>query len=267
MPKATKAFGRLLILSWSKALVYRVDIFTYLVFSLISPLVALAVWYSVAKNGGLPLNPREVVTYYLFIMFVELMTRAWRGMYLVEQILTGKVVAYIIRPPAILWEFVTSNITTKIIQTTLPLILLLVAVILFPQFFSPNIYEPTRVLLFCLSLALAIALSFSFDLSLGMLAFWLEEAHEIHGYRFFLMQVASGILIPLSVMPPTLQAILNWLPFRYIIAAPVEIIMGQAQALATWQVIGLQALWLLGFAVVLRVLFIFGVRRYAVPGQ
>lgn len=267
MPRLVQQLSTLFVISWHKALVYRGDIAAYLIFSVVAPTVALAIWYTVATGGGLGSSPQHIITYYIFIIFVELVTRAWRGIFLVEQIRTGQIVQYILRPPAILLEFITSNLTTKVVQLVAPIMLLGGALIFFPHLFAPEIYQREHVALFIMSLLLAFILWFSLDLSLGMLAFWLEEANEIHGYRFLLSQVASGVLIPFSAMPEGMHTILSFLPFRYAVSAPVEIILGQVEGSAAWELIGIQAAWAVGFILIMRMLYFYGLRRYAIPGQ
>lgn len=266
-PGFLKQVLRLLIASWSKTLNYRADIVAYTLVSVAAPIVALAVWYTVAQSGGLGGNPQTVLTYYIAVMLVEIVTRAWRGLYIVDQIRTGAIVEQLIRPPVILLENVTSNIVTKAVQLFFPVIIFLAALLIFPHSFAPAIYELKNVILFLVSLMLATTIWFFLDIAIGLTAFWFEEAFELHTYRFLLMQIASGILIPFSAMPEIVRSFFSVLPFRYVISAPVEILLNQPVHASIGHLLVVQVGWVILTIFAVRILFVRGLRHYAVPGQ
>lgn len=257
---------RIFSLSWSLTLQYRGDLFLWLIAITATPLLSLAVWYSVAASNS-ALVPRDILTYYIIIMFVRIATSSWRGFQLSQQILNGQIVQYLIRPPAILWEFVTANLTTKIFQLIIPVPVFLAIAAWKPEYFSPAMYQPNNIIMFIPALLLAALLSFAFDLCLGLLAFWIEDAHEIMSYRFLLTQVASGVIIPFSVMPDWLFTTFSLLPFRYTVSVPAEILLGQATGTVAWQLLGWQFVWATGFFILLRMLYTKGLKIYALPGQ
>lgn len=261
-----RKMNRMWAIAWSHALQYRGDIAIWALVSAVTPLISLAIWWNAFSNGGI-LSQQEILTYYLVAMFVEYLTRSWRGVFIVQQILDGKIIKYIIRPPFILFDHITNNLTTKALQLSLPLPAAILLVAFFPQFFSAAIYNPANIALFLLSLILAMVLNFCLDFAIGLLAFWLEDAHELHSYRFLFMQVASGILIPFAVMPETVKTLFSFLPFRYIISAPVEILLGQATGAAASQLLLIQAAWVVVLIIILRFEWVRGLKRYAIPGQ
>jgi len=231
-----------------------------------TPLISLAIWYTIARSNA-NLIPRDILTYYILVILIRLITSSWRGYYLIQQILNGTIVKYLIRPPAIYWDFLVNNLTNKIFQLIFILPILVIAFIIFPDAVSPIIFSLTNLGPFLLSLLLAFIITFTFDLSLGLLAFWLEDAQELMSYRFLLTQVASGVLIPFAMMPDWLYTAFSFLPFRYIISAPAEILLGQVVGPAALQLIFYQVIWAIGFIIIMRVLFVRGLRRYAIPGQ
>ena len=172
-----------------------------------------------------------------------------------------------IRPPLIWLTILTSSLTTKILQL-LPLVVAAVIVLTaWPAALDFSSFTAPAIAMFIVSLLIAYVVSAAFDLSMGLAAFWIEEAQELMAYRFLLSQFASGVVIPFALMPSWLHATLSWLPFRYTLSAPIEILMGQVTGVAAWQLIGLQGVWALLFIVILRIMYVTGLKRYAVPGQ
>lgn len=258
---------RLFSLSLSQALQYRGDLLLWLTAITATPLLSLAIWYTVAQSSTTGLIPRDILTYYIIIMFVRVFTASWRGYHLIEQILNGDIVNYLIRPPAIWGEFLTTPLTTLSLQLTIPAVLLLTVAFTQPHLFTPAIFQLSNVFLFAASILIAFIISFAFDISLGLLAFWLEDAQELMAYRFTLTQIASGVVIPFAMMPPWLHTAFSFLPFRYIVSVPAEILLGQATGTTRLYLIGIQLVWAAVLVALMRTLFVHGRKRYATPGQ
>jgi len=110
-------------------------------------------------------------------------------------------------------------------------------------------------------------LSFTIDFILGMIAFWIEDNFQLRRYRYLLESFTSGLLIPLVFMPTALVGIIGFLPFRFIISAPAEIITGQTILINTVAILAIQAAWVV--ITILAAIFIWhkGLQRYAPPGQ
>lgn len=267
MRMLVKQIGRLFALSWAYALQYRGDIAIWALTSATTPLVSLAIWYSVSKSGYLPASTRDVITYYILIFLVAYFTRSWRGIFIIEMILNGGIIKYLLRPPVFLLEFISGNLVTKALQLAIPLPIFLIAIAVNPLWFSPELYNWGNLALFAVSLTMAYILAFAVDLSIGLLAFWIEDAMELQSYRFLLQEVASGVLIPFAFMPSAIRTAFSFLPFRYTISAPVEILLGQVQGRETLYLLVIQAAWTISMVVVMRILWVYGLRRYAIPGQ
>jgi ABC-2 type transport system permease protein len=257
---------RLFILDWSLLLAYRGEILLWLMAVTATPLLSLAIWYQVAKSSG-PSLQQEILTYYLLLIVVRSASTSWRGYELIREILNGHVISYLIRPPVIFWEFVTEFLTTKVLFLTPSVLIAALLILISPQSFSPTIFSLPHLGLFSISLLLAVILSFTFDICLGLTAFWLEDAQELMAFRFLLTQVASGVLIPFSLMPSWLHFALSFLPFRYTVSAPVEILLGQITGLAALQLLGIQLIWSIGLILLMRFLFVRGLKHYVIPGQ
>jgi ABC-2 type transport system permease protein len=68
------------------------------------------------------------------------------------------------------------------------------------------------------------------------------------------------------VLPSWVQVIADWLPFRYIIALPVEVLMGRAEPSLIVKGIVVQVAWLTICLIAKRLLWHFGLRQYTAVG-
>ena len=83
------------------------------------------------------------------------------------------------------------------------------------------------LLLFALSLAGAWLITFFADYLLGMLGFWTSQSIAFVQAFFVLRMLFSGVLAPLAMFPSGIHAALQWLPFRYMLSFPVEVLTGR----------------------------------------
>lgn len=259
--------ARLFALEWSRLLQYRADLLMWMAAESAIPLVSLAIWYTVARSQSSPLSATDTFTYYVIIMFVIIATNAWNGFFLARSILNGEIIQYLTRPISPFWPQIANNLMEKALKLTFPLPLALFIFAFWPDYFSPAIYQPAHIAFFIISLILAAALSFVLDLHFGVLAFWLEDIVQLRRYKDILQQATSGILIPLAFLPPVIRYFFAALPFRYMISAPAEILLGQATGLSVLRLLLIQAVWLVTLISTLTVLWRRGLKIYAVPGQ
>lgn len=259
--------GRIFALEWSTMLQYRADLLMWTAAESAMPLVSLAIWSTVAKSAATGPTPLDIRTYYIIVIYLMIITNAWNGFFFSRSILNGEIIQWLTRPVSPWWPHIANNLTEKIIKLVIPLPAVLVALILFPHFFSSALYQPAHVVLFLFSVPLAVTLSFCLDMLFGVLAFWLEDIAQIRRYKDILQQTTSGILIPLVWLPDVLRPIFTALPFRYIISAPAEILLGQAEGSAALQLLALQFMWIALLIVTLVILWRRGLKIYAVPGQ
>jgi ABC-2 type transport system permease protein len=120
--------------------------------------------------------------------------------------------------------------------------------------------------LFVLSVAMAWLLSFLVQATFGMLSFWFDQTLGLFGVWFGLWAVFSGYVAPLGLFPEWAQAILRWLPFRAMLAVPVELLGGFTRAEDAAFDVGMQAVWVAVFFGLAVFVWSHGVRRYGAFG-
>jgi ABC-2 type transport system permease protein len=163
------------------------------------------------------------------------------------------------------WELAAANVAYKLAQAV---ILLPIWALLWKLLGgTPYQLTATNFALFLLTLTLAAALNFLVGYCFGMLAFWTVRIGGFYemfawGIGYFL----SGRLAPLEVLPSWVQVIADWLPFRYIIALPVEVLMGRAEPSLIVKGIVVQVAWLTICLIAKRLLWHFGLRQYTAVG-
>jgi ABC-2 type transport system permease protein len=258
---------RIFLIQWSTMLQYRANIVLWLISEIMPPLIAMAIWYKIAQSGTSETSPQEIRAYYIFVIFVSLVTQAWTGFFLAREILDGQIAQDLTRPLSVFWRHIANHVAEKIFKLIVPSLAIALLVFTMPNILFPTPPNLTQVILFFPSLILATILSFTLSAALGLLAFWLEDAYQILRFKDLLEELASGRLIPYALLPPFAYGILSALPFRHTISVPVEILLGQIQEHNIIRFLIYQTVWIVIFLVINRTLWKAGLKRYAVPAQ
>jgi ABC-2 type transport system permease protein len=97
--------------------------------------------------------------------------------------------------------------------------------------------------------AFLVSVGFSFlivaaiNFAVGTFALRLQSILGLLRAKFFLLELFSGLLLPMTFFPHTVQKILDLMPFQYISYIPMLIYLGKLQGAALASAIALQVFW------------------------
>jgi ABC-2 type transport system permease protein len=84
--------------------------------------------------------------------------------------------------------------------------------------------------------------------------------------KYLVLELLSGLLIPPTLFPKSVQPILNWLPFPHMNFTPGRIYLGLVAGGAAWGALGIQAAWVAALLLAGRALWASTRRRVTVQG-
>ena len=87
----------------------------------------------------------------------------------------------------------------------------------------------TRPLAFLASLVFSFLIFAALNFLVGTCAVYLHSILGLIRAKYFLVEILSGLLIPISFFPESLAQISGWLPFQLISFTPLMIYMGKFQ--------------------------------------
>lgn len=126
--------------------------------------------------------------------------------------------------------------------------------------------SPAAAGLYAVSLALAYLITVLIGVALGLIAFWTLEFSGFMMMYTFINAFFSGALVPLTFFPAWLRTLAELLPFQTQAFLPVSIYLGQLQGEAAARAIGVQLVWVVLLAAVIRLGWGRAVRRVIVQG-
>ena len=124
----------------------------------------------------------------------------------------------------------------------------------------------TNGLAFLPALILAWALRFFWGYWLALLAFWTARADALLALQDSLVFLLAGQVAPVALLPGALKTLAVILPFRYMVAFPVEVISGALSQTEMLTGFALQFGWTLLAIGLYAVLWRTGLRRYTAVG-
>ncbi len=240
-----RAAPTLFRIGFSEAIAYRAELLVW-VLSTTMPLIMLALWSAVALDGPVGrFGQPQFVAYFLATFVVRQLTGAWVSWEMNFEVRQGTLAMRLLRPIHPLWSYAVENLAA------LPMRLLVagpVAVIaLFIVGRSQLSKDPVIWLIWCVAMLGAWLVTFLANLIVGCLALYMESSLKLMDLWLALFFVFSGYLVPVELFPSWLRTIAEWMPFRYQIGFPVELIIGSLDRLAALSLLARQ--W--GFVVLL----------------
>jgi ABC-2 type transport system permease protein len=254
----------MLRVGFAEAVAYRAEMLVWLL-STTMPLVMLALMTAVAREAPIGrFGQADFTAYYLAALVVRLNTGAWVIWEVNFEIRQGTLAFRLLRPIHPLLAYACENVGAMPLRM---LISLPVAVAAFavvgPGRFT---HDPLLLALFPITVAGAWLITFLAMAVIGSLAFRLEQSGSLFEVWLGLFGVFSGYLIPLELFPRWLEVAARILPFRYMLAFPVEMVVGLMPRAEALRELGIQWAFIGVLAIAARLAWRSGLRRFAAYG-
>lgn len=246
------------------ALAYPSMLLIYVFDSFFVPLVMALIWITVLNyESSSNLNQQAITSYYIFFPAISILTSAWHGPLWSRLIRHGELNMRLLKPLHPLAYDLCNNLAEKLIKFLLLLPMLALGVGLV----QPNLsLDLLSLILFLVSILLAAILTFLFDSLIGFTAFWFDDTSSLSNFGMIAEYTLGGRVVPIFLFPLGLKQIADALPFRYMLAFPLEILTQSIEMEAILKGTFIQCLWLLTFVIALSGLWYFGLKRYSASG-
>lgn len=244
--------------------VYRAEIAIW-VFAGILPLLMMFIWMELAETGSLGgYSSTKFAAYFLLVFIIRQMTPFIVIRELDEEIRLGTLSGKLLLPLDPYWHHLVEQLVDPVHR--LPFVIPILAL----GFYFTNgwseisaAHAPAYVVAFVGALVVHYNMQYCF----GLLALWWDRAHAIENLVWTAYISFGGGLVPLSLLPEALYAVIEHNPFRYIISFPVEIALGDITGDELFWGIAIQYTWAVTFIVLSRVIWRLGIKRYEAFGS
>jgi ABC-2 type transport system permease protein len=237
--------------TFQKMLAYRLRYYT----GIVSYLIYVAINYFIWKAVYADRPPGTLLDGYDFVGMTTYVSIGWiaRSFYfnnvdreIGDQVQKGEIALALARPVSYQATILAGAIgegTFRFFCFTVP-----VAVVIFLIFPVAAPASALHAAAFVVSIWLALLLLTHLNFLVGMCAFPLKSIDGVMRAKHYLLEILSGLLLPLAMFPNWLKSLSRWLPFQQISFVPTSIWLGKLQGQELALALARQALWVLLFA-------------------
>jgi ABC-2 type transport system permease protein len=254
-----------------KALTYRVDFWVnFVVQTAVELGIAYFLWGAIFAAKGVDqiggYTFRAMMIYYFLVPVVSRVLRATEGPVVANDIYEGSLNRYLVYPVS----FFGYKYMGYLAQALISIAQLSLALVAFLWIFGiPGELSMSlgSVIQGLASALFAGTLYFTLVVLLDLSAFWMENIWSLQVMLRSALQFLGGAMIPLSLMPQTLQKVLAFLPFQYLVSFPVRTMMGRVTQDEWFFGMGMIGAWLFVGATIVAMIWRSGLRRYTGVGM
>jgi ABC-2 type transport system permease protein len=241
--RAARVFGQFMRVGFVNTLAYRLRYYTGIVTYFIYVAVYYFIWKAIFEHG-------QKIEGFDFSQILTYIAVGWiiRSFYfnnidqdMAQQVLEGKLAMDLIKPVNVQSMYVAQAFGEAVFRLALltaptALVLLLVYPLRWPAGW-------TSFLAFFWSVILSFFIVAGINFAVGTLAIRLQSILGLLRAKYFLLELFSGLLLPISFFPHAAQTVLAVLPFQYISYVPVLLYLGKLHGLAMARALGIQLFW------------------------
>jgi len=219
-----RALPTLMRVGFAEAVAYRAEMLVW-VLSTTMPLIMLALWSAVAADAPVGrFGQRDFLAYFLATFIVRQLTGAWVAWQMSFEVRTGTLSMRLLRPIHPMVSYAVENIAAMPLRLVVALPVALLALVLVGTKTLPH--GPVIWAVWCLAVLGGWLITFLANFLIGCLALWTGSSIKVMDVWLVAFMVFSGYLVPVELFPGALRAVVAWLPFRYQIGFPVEVMTG-----------------------------------------
>jgi ABC-2 type transport system permease protein len=253
--------------NWAEQWQYRANLYMYLLYWLVSPVVFLSVWVAIANAQGSVrgLTANDFITYYLTLLIVDQLTSEITIHTLAFKIMDGTLSGDLLRPiHPVLTGALVNNLAFKVLQLMIFVPIWIVLFLVFrPDYSSVTVGS---VLLAIPAIIIGFRLSILMGAIITSVAFWTTRVYSVWQFIFMFVTMLSGQFVPLQLMPPAVQTVAHFLPFQMFKFVPIEIILNRHPPDAILRDYALSIVWLVIFQLLFMWIWRKGVKRFSAVG-
>ena len=183
---------------------------------------------------------------------------------LAQQVMEGKLAMDLIKPVNVQMMYVAQaqgESLFRIAMLTAP-----TAVVLMLVYPVRRPASTVHCLAFLASAVLSFFLVAGINFAVGTFAIRLKSILGLLRAKYFLLELFSGLLLPISFFPEAFQKVLQFLPFQYISYVPLLLYLGKIKGMGIFRALGLQLFWVAAMLAVGDALWRWSSRKITIQG-
>jgi viologen exporter family transport system permease protein len=262
-----KIYSEFIRIGFVNILAFRLRYYTGIITYLINVTVYYFIWRAVfaSATGSIAgFSLPQILTYVSVGWIIRSFYWNTIDQEMAYEVIEGKIAMDFIKPVSVQWMWLARAMgesAFRLILLTAPTAI--IVTLLFP------VLPPSCTLNFFLFLLAAVGSFFimgALNFIIGTCAIPLTSILALIRAKFWLIELLSGLLIPLSFFPRSLQIISSWLPFEHIAYTPLQIYLGRLPLGETLRLLAIEYFWVVALLFLGHVWWVRATRKITIHG-
>lgn len=257
------------IVGMQSAMEYRANFFLSIFAAIVPIFIQTFLWISVYSNSSSSIvfgySFAQVIQYTVIAQLVSRFVRTDFEYEINDDIKNGGLNKFIIRPIGYFKYRMCCFMGQKVVNLVIMIILFIISIFTL-KFLLDSIISIQAIIGFCVSLVLSLCLNFVIFFCVSTLCFWLNDIGFIFEAVRIIIITLSGGIFPLNVFGADVVSVLNFLPFKYTISFPVEVLNSQVSNFDLLKGLFVQTGWIFGILILANLLWYIGSKKYIAVG-
>lgn len=267
--KAWRKYKTTYVLSLQSAMEYRTDFLLSLISGGFIVAVQCFLWTAVFRSSSDTViqgyTYSQMIVYSVLSGVVSKLVSAGFEGEIANDIKTGGLSKFIAQPISYFAYRLCSFFGGKTVQTGVILLILGVTLFWAAGMWGMEIGF-VRILLFLVSVLLGLCINFLLFYAISSMAFAVTEVWGIFIAFNQGVYLLSGAIFPLDIFGETAYKAFSYLPFPYIVFFPVNVINGHLPVHSIGNGLAVQAIWIIALAIMAKLCWTAGMRKYVAVG-
>lgn len=261
--RTARALPTLLRIGVAETVAYRAEFLVWIL-TMTLPLIMMGLWTRVAEQQPFEgFTADRFVAYYLATLIIRQLTSNWVAWQISEDVRQGTMSMRLLRPIHPFYAYAATHAAAVPFRSAVALPLAIV--LLISSGSDALTRDPLQLAALVPSLMLCWMCTFACLFALGSLAFFITRMEAIANLYYAVFALFSGYLLPLPLLGPV-GRVAAWLPFRFMLSAPVELLTQPQPHRQLAVLLGGQLAWTAILLALALTLWRAGVRRFEAVG-
>jgi ABC-2 type transport system permease protein len=247
-------------------LAFRLRYFTGIVTYFLNVTVYYFIWKAVFRSAPTiaGYNLAQMITYISVGWIIRSFYWNTIDQEMAYEVIEGKIAMDLIKPVSVQWMWISRAMgesAFRLGMLTLPTAI--VVALIFPVEAPASSKD---FLLFVMSVIGSFFLMGAINFMIGTCAIPLKSILALIRAKYWLIELLSGLLIPMAFFPSKLQKVLAWLPFEHIAYTPLQMYLGKLDTAHAWRALLTQWLWVAALLVLAHLWWQRSLHRISIQG-
>lgn len=265
--RTLKTYSEFIRIGFVNILAFRLRYYTGIITYLINVTVYYFIWRAVFASAAGSISGfslPQILTYVSVGWIIRSFYWNTIDQEMAYEVIEGKIAMDFIKPVSVQWMWLARAMgesAFRLILLTAPTAI--IVTLLFP------VLPPSCTLNFFLFILAAIGSFFimgALNFIIGTCAIPLTSILALIRAKFWLIELLSGLLIPLSFFPRSLQFVSSLLPFEHIAYTPLQIYLGRLPLNETLRLLALEYFWVVALLLLGHLWWMRATRKITIHG-